>query len=106
MNTLTRAQFNALSFLAQAKSENTVATIADGIAVKQPPVCAPHVVNLTLPDIKSETMLNFLSGKDLALVKKTAMQGTILAHVDGGVPNKGVGGIYRPASDPVSSGGG
>ena len=31
--------------------------------------------------------LNFLSGKDLALVKKTAMQGTILAHVDGGVPN-------------------
>ena len=31
--------------------------------------------------------LNFLSGKDLGLVKKTAMQGTILAHVDGGVPN-------------------
>ncbi len=31
--------------------------------------------------------LNFLSGKDLNLVKKTAMQGTILAHVDGGVPN-------------------
>ncbi len=31
--------------------------------------------------------LNFLSGKDLDLVKKTAMQGTILAHVDGGVPN-------------------
>ena len=31
--------------------------------------------------------LNFLSGMDLDLVKKTAMQGTILAHVDGGVPN-------------------
>ncbi len=31
--------------------------------------------------------LNFLSGMDLNLVKKTAMQGTILAHVDGGVPN-------------------
>ncbi len=31
--------------------------------------------------------LNFLSGKDLNYVKKTAMQGTILAHVDGGVPN-------------------
>ena len=31
--------------------------------------------------------LNFLSGKDLNLVKKTAMQGPILAHVDGGVPN-------------------
>ena len=31
--------------------------------------------------------LNFLSGMDLNLVKKTAMQGTVLAHVDGGVPN-------------------
>ncbi len=31
--------------------------------------------------------LNFLSGMDINLVKKTAMQGTILAHVDGGVPN-------------------
>ena len=31
--------------------------------------------------------LNFLSGKDLNYVKKTAMQGTVLAHVDGGVPN-------------------
>ena len=31
--------------------------------------------------------LNFLSGMDLNQVKKTAMQGTILAHVDGGVPN-------------------
>ncbi len=31
--------------------------------------------------------LNFLSGKDINFVKKTAMQGTILAHVDGGVPN-------------------
>ena len=31
--------------------------------------------------------LNFLSGVDLGKVKKTAMQGTLLAHVDGGVPN-------------------
>lgn len=31
--------------------------------------------------------LNFLSGMDLNKVKKTAMQGTVLAHVDGGVPN-------------------
>ncbi len=31
--------------------------------------------------------LNFLSGTDLNVVKKTAMQGTLLAHVDGGVPN-------------------
>lgn len=31
--------------------------------------------------------LNFLSGMDLGDVKRKAMQGTILAHVDGGVPN-------------------
>ena len=31
--------------------------------------------------------LNFLSGMDLNQVKKTAMQATLLAHVDGGVPN-------------------
>ena len=31
--------------------------------------------------------LNFLSGVDLNEVKRTAMIGTLLAHVDGGVPN-------------------
>jgi glucose-6-phosphate isomerase len=31
--------------------------------------------------------LNFLSGMDMNEVNKKAMQGTILAHVDGGVPN-------------------
>ncbi len=31
--------------------------------------------------------LNFLAGKDMDTVNKTAMQGTLLAHVDGGVPN-------------------
>lgn len=31
--------------------------------------------------------LNFLTGKDIDLVNKKAMQGTILAHTDGGVPN-------------------
>ena len=31
--------------------------------------------------------LNFLSGKDMNEVNVKAMQGTILAHVDGGVPN-------------------
>ncbi len=31
--------------------------------------------------------LNFLSGMELDEVKKMAMQGTVLAHVDGGVPN-------------------
>ena len=31
--------------------------------------------------------LNFLAGKSLAFVAEQAMRGTILAHVDGGVPN-------------------
>ncbi len=31
--------------------------------------------------------LNFLSGKDLNYVNEMAMQGTLFAHVDGGVPN-------------------
>lgn len=31
--------------------------------------------------------LNFLTGKDIDLVNKKAMQGTMLAHTDGGVPN-------------------
>jgi glucose-6-phosphate isomerase len=31
--------------------------------------------------------LNFLSGMDLNDVNRTAMKGTLLAHIDGGVPN-------------------
>jgi glucose-6-phosphate isomerase len=31
--------------------------------------------------------LNFLAGKDVDFVNKKAMQGTVLAHTDGGVPN-------------------
>ena len=34
-----------------------------GIQINQPPVCAPHVLHVTLPHIKSETMLHFLSAK-------------------------------------------
>lgn len=53
------------------------------------------VLNVEQPkknmDIKEEKDnldgLNFLAGKDIDLVNKKAMQGTILAHTDGGVPN-------------------
>lgn len=31
--------------------------------------------------------LNFLSGQDMSIVNQKAMQGTILAHVEGGAPN-------------------
>ena len=45
--------------------------------------------------------LNFLSGKPLAFVAEQAMRGTILAHVDGGVPNVL---IELPAISPLSVG--
>ena len=52
------------------------------ISVENSPVAYP------IPDDPANIDgLNFLSGMDLNLVKKTAMQATLLAHVDGGVPN-------------------
>lgn len=42
----------------------------------------------TIPDDPANIDgLNFLSGVELDKIKKIAMQGTLLAHVDGGVPN-------------------
>jgi len=44
--------------------------------------------NMTIPEDKDNIDgLNFLSGKDVDFVNKKAMQGTVLAHTDGGVPN-------------------
>jgi len=44
--------------------------------------------SLTIPDDPNNIDgLNFLSGMDLDYVNKTAMQGTLFAHMDGGVPN-------------------
>ena len=44
--------------------------------------------SLTIPeDPRNIDGLNFLSGMDLDHVNKTAMQGTLFAHMDGGVPN-------------------
>jgi len=43
---------------------------------------------LTIPnDPEDADGLNFLSGKPLCFVAEQAMRGTLLAHVDGGVPN-------------------
>ncbi len=44
--------------------------------------------NFVIPhDSANVDGLNFLSGKELDYVNKTAMLGTLLAHTDGGVPN-------------------
>ena len=43
---------------------------------------------VTIPDDPENVDgLNFLSGRSMAFVAEQAMRGTILAHVDGGVPN-------------------
>lgn len=46
--------------------------------------CANLVLKKEVSDLDQ---LNYLEGKTLDSVNKMAMQGTILAHVDGGVPN-------------------
>jgi cysteine desulfurase len=43
-----------------------------GVQVNRPAVRAPHIVSLTLPDIKSQTMLNFLSGKGICVSSGSA----------------------------------
>ena len=45
-------------------------------------------VNITIQEDPADTDgLNFLTGKTMDEVNKKAFQGTVLAHVDGGVPN-------------------
>ncbi len=43
-----------------------------GVQVNRPAARAPHIVSLTLPDIKSQTMLNFLSGKGICVSSGSA----------------------------------
>ena len=47
----------------------------------------PHGKLLIPTDPDDVDGLNFLAGKSLAFVSEQALRGTILAHVDGGVPN-------------------
>lgn len=42
------------------------------IALNLPPVRAPHIINLTLPNIKSETMLHYLSQKGISVSSGSA----------------------------------
>ena len=53
----------------RALRERVIADMqALGVAVKQPTgECAPHIVNITLPSIKSETMLHFLSARGVCV---------------------------------------
>ena len=53
----------------RALREHLVASLTSlGIGVKQPTgACAPHIVNLTLPNIKSEVMLHFLDARGICV---------------------------------------
>lgn len=42
------------------------------VSVTCPPVCAPHIVNITLPAIKSETMLHYLSRRGICVSSGSA----------------------------------
>ena len=43
-----------------------------GIGIKQSAVSAPHIINLTLPDIKSETMLHHLDARNICVSSGSA----------------------------------
>ena len=47
-------------------SINNSAALSE-ISITDPPSPAPHILNITLPKIKSETMLNFLSGEGICI---------------------------------------
>lgn len=57
-----------LTYMRALRDKTVAGMQALGIAVKQPQgTCAPHIVNITLPAIKSETMLHFLSAKGVCV---------------------------------------
>ena len=39
--------------------------LSDIVKINEPTVCAPNIVNFTLPNIRSETMLHYLSSKNI-----------------------------------------
>lgn len=67
------AQFRTSAAGMLTVSEHLIRGFAKrGIAVNLPPVRAPHIVSLTLPDIKSETMLHFLAQRGIAVSSGSA----------------------------------
>lgn len=62
----------AMSHMAKL-SARLVSGLADSeIRVNRPSVVAPHIVNITLPHIKSETMLHFLAGEGISVSSGSA----------------------------------
>ncbi|MBQ3056775.1 MAG: cysteine desulfurase [Clostridia bacterium] len=57
----------AMPHMAHLAAELVAGLAGSEIRINRPPVAAPHIVNITLPHIKSETMLHFLSGKGISV---------------------------------------
>ncbi len=67
------ARFEASKAHLEALSARLIAELtARGLRVNLPPRRAPHIVNFTLPRIKSQTMLNFLSARGIAVSSGSA----------------------------------
>ena len=67
----------------QALSDRLIAGLADSeIRVNLPAVRAPHIVSITLPNIKSETMLHYLAAKGLSVSSGSACS----SHAKGASP--------------------
>lgn len=47
--------------------DHLISRISDAVELNIPERHIPNIINLTLPDIKSETMLNYLSGKGICV---------------------------------------
>ena len=45
------------------------------------------VTDVVIPEMDADDGLGYLQGKKMSYVNRTASEGTLLAHVDGGVPN-------------------
>ena len=57
-----------IAHMSALREQLVLGLLALGIGVKQPSgACAPHVVNLTLPNIKSEVMLHFLDARGICV---------------------------------------
>jgi cysteine desulfurase len=64
-----------------ALSARLIAGLAESeIRVNRPTVAAPHIVNLTLPCIKSETMLHFLAEKGISVSSGSACSSHAKSH--------------------------
>lgn len=78
-----------------ALRERLLAGLPCEIKANLPASPAPHIVSITLPHIKSETMLNFLSGKGICVSAGSACA----SHGKGGSPTLLAFGLFPEQAD-------